>query len=149
MIAAWSRLGAGLGILLLAGACSDRGRDQPSDTTTVANRPADSAARPATSAFRAIGNEPFWALEIDGSGLRYRTPDDQKGIWFSPVAPSRVADTLRWIAESGGATIDARIWPGECSDGMSDRVWTHTALVVFGGSAHRGCAERRDAGSGR
>jgi uncharacterized membrane protein len=30
--------------------------------------------------FRAVGTEPFWALEIDSTGLRFRTPDDTAGI---------------------------------------------------------------------
>ena len=154
-----------LAIVLLVGACSGRPRDQAADTVGTGARaptpdtvagPADTVRVPdqppepgpaAANAFRAAGNEPFWALDIDSTGLHFRTPEDPKGTWFSSVAPTRVADTLQWVGKFEDATIDARIWPGQCSDGMSDRVWTHNSLVITGGTTYKGCAEFKPAGS--
>lgn len=102
------------------------------------------AAAP-TAPFRAIGTEPFWGLEVTAEGLRFTTPDDPDGRRFPPVEPAASGDTLHWVAEAGGVALDARIWPGECSDNMSDKRWTHTAVVQLGGTVHRGCAEARAA----
>ncbi|MEO6068260.1 MAG: hypothetical protein ABJB33_05035 [Gemmatimonadota bacterium] len=90
--------------------------------------------------FRALGTEPFWALQIDSVGLRFMTPEDQVGALFAPVAMTHSGDTLHWAGAQEGGTIDARIWPGQCSDGMSDRVWTHTARVQVSGTTYHGCA---------
>lgn len=95
-----------------------------------------------TGSFRALGTEPFWNLEIRSEGLRFITPDDTVGMRFPPMTPTVVGDTTRWIGETGPAPIDVRIWPAQCSDGMSDRVWTLAAAVTINQTAYRGCAER-------
>jgi uncharacterized membrane protein len=92
-------------------------------------------------AFRALGTEPFWALFIDAAGLRFATPEDTAGIRFPALAPMAHGDTLHWVGETERARIDARIWPGQCSDGMSDKIWTHGALVRIGDTEYHGCAE--------
>jgi uncharacterized membrane protein len=95
----------------------------------------------AINSFRAIGTEPFWGLIIDSAGLRFTTPDDTMGIRFPPITPSITSDTLHWTGETERATIDARIWPDRCSDGMSDRIWPQAAIVSIDGIVYRGCAE--------
>ena len=111
---------------------------------TVGCAPAPPPAAP-TAPFRAIGTEPFWGLQITTEGLRFTTPDDPEGRRFPPVEPAARGDTLHWIADAGGVALDARIWPGECSDDMSDKRWTHTAAVQLEGTVYRGCAEARAA----
>lgn len=104
--------------------------------------PGTAPSVPATAgSFRAIGTEPFWGLMIDGSGLRFTTPDDTTGIRFPPLASSFAGDTLHWVGETERAAIEARIWPSRCSDGMSDKVWKYTAAVRIDGTVYRGCAE--------
>ncbi len=95
-------------------------------------------------AWRALGTEPFWALDIDGRGLRFRTPDDTGGILWPAPGAAITGDTLRWTGETERGAIEARIWPARCSDGMSDRVWHHKARVGVEGTAYRGCAESRE-----
>jgi uncharacterized membrane protein len=74
------------------------------------------------TAFRAVGTEPFWSLDIDNAGRRFTTPEDMGGI-HSPPFPSLVAgDTVRWVGETERAAVDARIWCGQRSDGMSPPV---------------------------
>jgi uncharacterized membrane protein len=131
----------GAAVLLIA-ACSTKAADRARDTVALSPPPAP-AAGGAPVAFRALGTEPFWGLEIDSTGLRFRTPENQEGTLFPPVAATRLGDTLRWAGGTGGVTIDARIWPARCSDGMSDRAWDQAALVVMKGETYRGCAERR------
>jgi len=96
-----------------------------------------------TLAFHAIGTEPFWSLDVGPTGLRFRTPEDTLGALFPPVAALASGDTLRWTTSSGSASVEARLWPGTCSDGMSDRVWPYHAAVRLDTTAYRGCAEPR------
>jgi uncharacterized membrane protein len=133
------------GVLLLAwlGACAGGGgkREARSDSTGAA-APSPAAAIPdsGVATFRMAGTEPFWALEIARRELRFITPEDTSGLRF-PRGPSVTSgDTLRWSAMAYGTTIEARIWPSQCSDGMSDRVWTHRAVVRVDSTTYRGCA---------
>jgi uncharacterized membrane protein len=104
------------------------------DTTLV------SARHPKPLVFRVVGTEPFWALEINATGLRFVTPEDTAGARYPMSSPVSSGDTLRWHATMGGRTLDARVWPAACSDGMSDRIWTHRALVRVDSVTYRGCA---------
>jgi uncharacterized membrane protein len=104
---------------------------------------ADASVTAPAGAWRAIGTEPFWALDIDSTGLRFRTPEDTMGIRWPPLTPVVKGDTVRWVGETERAAVDARIWPARCSDGMSDRVWPYAAVVGIDSTAYRGCAESR------
>jgi uncharacterized membrane protein len=105
----------------------------PLDSTTVAIM-----AEP----LRALGTEPFWALDIDSGGLRFITPDDTSGIRFPSIAPAVSADTVVWSGNEGMA-IDVRVWAEKCSDGMSDREYPFASQVTVHGTTYRGCADRR------
>lgn len=98
-----------------------------------------------TLAFHAIGTEPFWSLDIGPSGLRFTTPEDTLGIRFPPVSADASGDTIQWRASAARGSLEARLWPGSCSDGMSDRVWQYHASVRVDTTAYRGCAESRAA----
>jgi uncharacterized membrane protein len=127
--------------------CSGNKPSDESDSARVLEVDVISASAPVpvgltpTSSFRAIGTEPFWGLIIDSTGLRFTTPDDTVGIRFPPMTPAITGDTLHWTGETERAAIDARIWLDRCSDGMSDRLWPHAAIVRIDGIVYRGCAE--------
>src|ERR1044071_4582609 len=116
-------------------------RDVPSADTGHAAPPRAAFA----GAFRALGTEPFWNLDIDSAGMRFRTPEDTAGIRFPAIVPRITGDTMHWQSP---AAIDVRLWPSRCSDGMSDREWAYTAIVRVNGTTYRGCAERRAAAKG-
>ena len=111
------------------------GRDSSSRT--------DSAEASPVEAFRAVGNEPFWGLEIDSTGLRFRTPDDTTGMHWPSMSPVVKGDTFRWVGRTERGEIEASIWPARCSDGMSDRTWQYTAAVRIDTTRYEGCAESR------
>lgn len=104
----------------------------------IAPPPAAPIAPP--PAFWVAGTEPFWAVRIDSAGLRFSSPDDTAGIRFPPISPVVTGDTLRWVGRTERDSIEVTLWKGICSDGMSDREWSHTATVVVGGRSYRGCA---------
>ena len=138
-----------LGVILLAITAACGGRETSSDDTAV---PADTT-RGAASAqaialpIRAHGTEPFWALDLDTAGLRFTTPDDQRGIQFPPTAPRVSGDTTAWSGETERAAFDVKIWPQLCSDGMSDRGYPYRVRVRVDTTTYRGCADVRALGS--
>jgi len=133
------------GFILLFGACRDKA-PLPGDSTNLA-APIDSSPKVSTAEpLRALGTEPFWALDIDSTGVHFKTPADTTGTRFPPNAPIPVAgDTLVWMGETESTAIHVRIWPERCSDGMSDRVYPYTAIVRVAGTDYRGCADRKRA----
>ncbi len=94
-----------------------------------------------TSAFRAAGTEPFWGLTMDRAGLWFTTPDNPTGLRFSLTETTLAGDAVQWLGKTKTAVLTARARPGRCGDGMSDRVWTHHAVVRLDGVTYRGCAE--------
>jgi uncharacterized membrane protein len=125
--------------LLAAGAAavaSCGGGERP---PVVARKPAAAVPLPA---FHAVGTEPFWALDITPVGLVFRTPEDTAGIRFVHPTATTMGDTLRWIDSLNTRSIEARVWREQCSDGMSDRAWTHRAAVRVDTLTYRGCADQ-------
>ena len=128
------RIPAGMSFVLtlIFPACRE-GSPPPADSSAVPPPAAGAPSVMTAEAVRALGTEPFWALDIDSTGLRFTTPQDTSGMRFPPNVPSPIAgDTLVWMAESERAAIHVRIWPTQCSDGMSDRVYPWTATVRVG-----------------
>jgi uncharacterized membrane protein len=98
---------------------------------------------PPAPEFRAFGNEPFWALDVDSAELRFRTPEDTSGLRFGPVQPILAGDSLRWTTIGDSGTLELIVRQAPCSDGMSDSTWSHTARLVIGTRTFTGCARRR------
>ena len=128
-------------LITVAGACGDRDI-RPNDT---ASPPPQSTIADSLTAqpLRALGTEPFWALDVDSTGLRFITPEDTSGIRFQPIRPTIDADTVVWSGQTEAATIEVRVWPEKCSDGMSDREYPYGSRVIIAGTTYRGCADRR------
>lgn len=139
------RYAAYVSLVLASTMLACRDMPPPADSTAVA-APAGSTGVSTAEPLRALGTEPFWALDIDSAGLRFTTPDDTAGMRFPPNAPSPIAgDTLVWMAETETGAIHVRIWPERCTDGMSDREYPYTAIVRVAVTTYRGCADRRRA----
>ena len=136
--------------ICLLGACTGGAGTRGTDSTAARAAAAvpDTAVRadtpvgPGTAVrtFHVVGNEPFWSLEITAGMLRFRTPEDTAGVLFPQGARSVAGDTLTWSGSADSRTIEARLWPSECSDGMSDRVWTYRAIVRVDTTTYQGCA---------
>ena len=132
-------------LVVVAYGCNNPPRQ--ADSGGAAGQGGSPTASPAadTLAFHAIGTEPFWSLDVGPSGGRFTTPDDTLGLRFPSVTVDASGDTLHWQASTERATLDARLWRGSCSDGMSDRDWPYHAAVRVDSMAYRGCAEPRAA----
>lgn len=92
-------------------------------------------------AYRAVGNEPGWFVEVDSG--------DQPGLRATLDYGERSVDAPRTVGVSStrgyrGKTADGvdvllRIYPETCSDGMSDVTYPTRAELRVGGRAYSGC----------
>jgi uncharacterized membrane protein len=141
-------------ILILAGAatllaaCHPTAQDTSGRTATAADGPeapvepasAPVSAVPAVNAdfagpFQAAGTEPFWGLSIRPDGLTLTRPD-RPIIEVANLGPTHDGKTAVW---SSGPVV-ARLTPGHCADGMSDRDYPYVAVVQAGTETLKGCA---------
>lgn len=93
---------------------------------------------------RALGNEPFWAVNIDEGGLVYSGVDRPEQT--APNAGPRIAGTTAiWSGETDkGQALSVTLIETDCSDGMSDRTYPLTARVEIGEETLNGCAASVD-----
>lgn len=140
---------------LVLGACSDTSAPAPPTGAPASDAPVPSSGivvptpTPAPSPppdvperLRAVGTEPFWAADVDGASLVYKTPEFPEGTRVA-VTRRREGDTVTLSGALAGKPFSLRIGAGPCSDGMSDEVYPFTATREIGPDIQRGCARRR------
>lgn len=91
------------------------------------------------SRLRATGTEPFWSATVDGAALIYRTPEFPNGVRIT-VARRDAKGVAAFVGALDGKPLALEIAPGACSDGMSDRIYSFTAVRQIGPDIARGCA---------
>jgi uncharacterized membrane protein len=101
---------------------------------------APAAPRPIQGDLNALGTEPFWALEIRATTLKFTRPDAPDIVTPNPgprLDPSKAV----WPAQGLVVTLTE----GQCSDGMSDRTYPFFAEVTAGIDMFKGCATKASA----
>ncbi len=147
----WAALLAAAAISMLAVAGCHKPVAPPVDDTA-----SDAAALPAPPAmsrdavqskpspvprtFKAVGTEPFWGAEVDGQALVYSTPEFVSGIRIT-VTRRETADGAEYVGALDGKPLMLKVAAGQCSDGMSDRIYRFTAVREIGPDIARGCAD--------
>ena len=89
---------------------------------------------PPAGSYRALGTEPFWAVTIAGGRMRYERAGEP-GFSVPAPAPRTSFNGHRYATPR--LTVD--VTHGQCSDGMSDRVYADTVMVIVDGETLRGC----------
>lgn len=93
---------------------------------------------------RALGTEPFWAVNIDGAGLVYSGVDRPEQT-APNTGPQVTGTTAIWSGETDrGQVLSVTLIETDCSDGMSDRTYPLTARVEIGEETLNGCAASVD-----
>jgi uncharacterized membrane protein len=95
---------------------------------------------------QALGNEPFWSVEISRNAIIYRDPEHLGGIPFPYAPPSGRAIGLVFEStrpDSTPRSIRVVIEQRECSDGMSDLRYRYASDVRLDSLVLRGCARFR------
>lgn len=84
------------------------------------------------------GTEPFWNVRIENGEALWTSPENAQGTRF---AVSRFAGNngLGFSGDMAGQAITMTLTPGQCSDGMSDRVFPFVATIALGEETLRGC----------
>lgn len=89
-------------------------------------------------AFRAVGNEPGWFVEVDGgSSPRLRATLDYGERQLDVPNVQRTADGYRGTA--GGQAVTLVVRRTACADGMSGQRFEATAILRVGGRDYTGC----------
>ncbi len=96
--------------------------------------------------FIALGNEPFWSLEIIPAEKRivFKDVGVEKVTEFI-YAPAKVANGV-YLYEATSPSNDklvAIIRQEKCSDGMSDRQYKYAAELRVNGKTYKGCAIKK------
>ena len=88
---------------------------------------------------RFTGTEPFWGGQVTGTALTYSTPENQDG---ADIAVTRFAGRggVSWSGMYQAAKLVLAVTPGQCSDGMSDRIYPFVATLEVAGEQRSGCA---------
>lgn len=94
--------------------------------------------RPAPATlYKAVGTEPFWAVELTGSEMVF-TEANTPGVRIAESQPAPIHGFAGDIYQ--GRRINLNIVRGQqCSDGMSDRVYPDRVQVRVDNRAFEGC----------
>lgn len=101
-------------------------------------------ARTRGVAFRGIGTEPGWWVEVDGGdtpALRAALDYGERKLDVASATRSTAATGFSGTAADGSA-VTLEISDGECGDGMSDQSYPAHAVLTVGGKVYKGCGAR-------
>lgn len=105
--------------------------------TPAAALPQRRPTPPATTAYRALGTEPFWSVTVLQGRATLERPDHAP--LTMAVTLTEDSRALRYVGE--GLTL--LVTPGPCSDGMSDALYADRVQVAFGEGTLKGCGGPR------
>ncbi len=91
---------------------------------------------------RAMGNEPFWNVDVDSLGLVYirlGSPDTLRLVADRVTTPAKATYT----GTSGEASVVLDVRRAACADTMADTTYAFTATLHVGSETLRGCATPR------
>ena len=93
-----------------------------------------------TQDLRAVGTEPFWAVEMTKAGLTFSGPDRPNST-APNTGPAVHEGEASWTGTTAdGKALKVTLTAGPCSDGMSEREYPLKAKVELGDELFRGCA---------
>lgn len=117
------------GLLLALAACTGARHDATPQVAT------------AQSVVKARGNEPFWSVEVsEAGGVLYKTPELPSGIELPYSPPEKTPTGHAWYAKSEAHTLDLLVNEVPCVDTMSGEKFGQSAVIIFDGTRHEGCA---------
>ena len=94
---------------------------------------------PAGVTLRALGNEPFWHVDVSTTSVRVGRLGFED-LEFAVTGPAVAAGIRTWAGEGGAHQFELVVELAECSDTMVDRTYPFTARLVLDGQELNGCA---------
>lgn len=93
--------------------------------------------------FFALGNEPFWLMEIDKEKqISFLMVDSTQPTVFPYVAAIQQNGQYIYNTETPAAGMQIIITPQFCSDGMSDNWYEYKVEARYNGTTYMGCGVR-------
>jgi heat shock protein HslJ/uncharacterized membrane protein/uncharacterized lipoprotein NlpE involved in copper resistance len=93
--------------------------------------------------FAAIGNEPFWSLEIDlEKMIEFRALDKENGSIYTPVPVGEKpvsGDGLVYRAQTVSGELEIRMMKETCVNTMSGHEFPYTVTVIKDDMEYKGC----------
>ena len=90
--------------------------------------------------FAAIGNEPFWTLDIDyEKSISFKLADWKKPVVTSVEKPILNKDSTIYKLKSDTTLWTITIYPQFCNDGMSDYLYQYKVNVKYNNILYKGC----------
>lgn len=125
---------------LALAACQQEAAEAPPPAASAPPPP------PAVSDFgqpmTARGNEPFWAVRVEGTRLTLLRPGEPEAAFTAPGMAASPGQAT-WDAKAAdGQTLTLTLRVTECSDGMSDLSYPMAAEVEVAGRLMTGCAAK-------
>lgn len=96
------------------------------------------------STLNCIGTEPFWNAQITDKVIRFSDPENEKVSLKILSIKNAIGfgEGSAFIAKTKYAS--AAVTLGECSDGMSDEVYSHTIVLEMNGNVLAGCCNKAE-----
>ncbi|MBC5796082.1 hypothetical protein H5968_13235 [Sphaerospermopsis sp. LEGE 00249] len=97
--------------------------------------------------FVARGTEPFWSVTVGRRGIIYSSPGnrDQTFPYTAPLTaqgrPNDLVRVYRFRGRENNMLILRKV--NSCSDGMSDKNYPYSAILMLGNRVLEGCAEKK------
>lgn len=90
---------------------------------------------PGEPTYKALGTEPGWTLDITPARIAYNGDYGETQIAVANPGARPSFNGRRYVTDR--LTVD--ITHGECNDGMSDRLYADTVMVIADGKTVKGC----------
>jgi len=136
-------------LLACTAACTapDRGGEPApapdAGSADVAQPATDDGDALAGDRFRAQGNEPFWAIDVEGDTLHFVTPEMPEGRTLKGERIAHVKG-VAFSGEDDGRPFNLDITRTACTDSMSGQAFEFTATWDYAGQRMHGCARTSD-----
>ncbi|HEY9579221.1 MAG TPA: hypothetical protein VIR65_05090 [Rhizorhapis sp.] len=117
--------------ILALGACQSAPGSRTADDVPSTQTPGPGGSG---QTYKALGTEPFWALQIENGKMTFQTPHGPTVI-ATAIQAGPSFNGWRYTSEPLSVDITFAV----CSDGMSDRRYHDTVMVLVGEQEYRGC----------
>jgi len=94
----------------------------------------------AASEVSCVGTEPFWSAKVADAALTYQSMGDAKAVRLKVVKIQQaqgLSSDVDFVVKTKYASLT--VVAGECSDGMSDNMYSHHAVMSINGVVLSGC----------
>lgn len=89
-----------------------------------------------------MGNEPFWQIQISEKEnlIDFYEPMEQKTIHFEYVKSQLKNEGIYYSTKNETNSIEIKIKKEKCSDGMTEKKYNYSAVVLLNDKNYSGCA---------